>query len=44
MSPIAIAILTVEGIGFTVIGMLLVYFIYRRIQDKKNEHFEDRDN
>ncbi|HPG11329.1 MAG TPA: FeoB-associated Cys-rich membrane protein [Chitinophagaceae bacterium] len=37
-------ILMIYGvIGIIVLG-ILVYLIYRRIQDKKNEDFEKRDN
>lgn len=29
---------------YAVIAGLVIYFIWRRIQDKKKEHFEKRDN
>jgi hypothetical protein len=31
------------GLGFLVAGILLVYFIIKRYQDRKNEDFEKRD-
>ncbi len=31
-------------LAVAVLGILLILLIYKRIQDKKNEDFEDRDN
>ena len=31
------------GLGFLIVGVLLVYFIIKRLQDRKNEDFEKRD-
>ncbi len=30
--------------GWIIILILLIYFIFKRIEDKKKEKFEDRDN
>lgn len=27
-----------------ILGILLIYLVFKRIQDKKSENFEDRDN
>jgi len=44
MNSVAITILMIEGI--VVLGLLglLIYFVVQRIESKKNESFEDRDN
>ena len=37
-------VLAFYGGGFIVMAVLLVYFISKRINDKRNEDFEDRSN
>ena len=37
-------ILILYGAGIAVAILLLIYLIFKRIQDKKKEKFEDRDN
>lgn len=44
MGGTEMVILTFYGGGFIVMAVLLVYFISKRIRDKKNEDFEDRSN
>jgi len=39
-----IIILGMEILIFVLIFALLIYFIVKRIEDKKNENFENRDN
>lgn len=37
-------ILSIYGFGFLILGVLLVYLIFRRRRVKKTEDFEKRDN
>jgi hypothetical protein len=31
-------------LGWIIVGTLLIYLIVKRIEDRKKENFEDRDN
>jgi len=44
MGNIAIIILMIEGVVVLTLLGFLIYFIVQRIENKKNETFEDRDN
>ena len=32
------------GMAFIILGLLLIYFLIKRVKDKKNENFEQRKN
>lgn len=44
MEAIPFVILALYGLGITAAIILLIVFIIRRIEAKKHETFEDRDN
>lgn len=44
MGVVANVILWLYGAAIVAVIVLLIYLIYKRIQDKKTENFEDRDN
>ena len=44
MEAITLGILTLYGLGILAVVIALIYFIAKRIDDKKREDFEKRDN
>lgn len=44
MKVVGMGILFFEGIVFLTVIALLIYLVVRRIEDKKNETFEQRNN
>jgi hypothetical protein len=44
MDTPAIVIIGIYGFGFLIVGILLVYLIFRRRRIKKTEDFEEREN
>jgi preprotein translocase subunit YajC len=44
MDKLALSFVFLEGVFILICIILLVYLIYRRIQNKKAENFEDREN
>lgn len=44
METAAIVITTIYGLAIATMLVLLIYLIFKRIKDKKQEHFEKRDN
>jgi len=44
MEVSAVIILGIYGLGFLIVIALLIYLVFRRIEIKKKEDFEDREN
>lgn len=44
MDPVAIWFIGIEGLVFLAIIIVIIFLIYRRIQIRKSENFEKRDN
>ncbi|MDA0356012.1 MAG: hypothetical protein O2796_02135 [Bacteroidetes bacterium] len=44
MEPIVFFLLSMEGLFLVTCAVILIYLIFRRIDIKKTENFEDRDN
>ncbi len=44
MPGLAKLIMIIEGVGLVIAAVLLVYLVFRRIEIRKKENFENRDN
>jgi flagellar biogenesis protein FliO len=44
MNTLVNIIFSIYGLGVLIALILLVYFIVKRVKDKKSENFEKRDN
>jgi len=44
MNTLVSIVFSIYGLGILIALILLVYFIVKRVRDKKSENFEKRDN